>query len=135
MADADVTLKSCDNVLFKVRRRQLEANSGAFAGGEAFPTNDEIVHLTEPAAVLDLLLQYVHNQPPPDLEEVDFKVLMGLADAARKYEVYPAIHWSTKAIRCASHDLARCNINLADFAYVELFKLFPKTHSMCWTGR
>jgi len=100
--DADVTLQSCDDVLFKVHRRQLEANSGAFAGGESFHTQNEIVHLTEPAAVLELLLQYMHIQEPPDLALVDFKDLLGLAEAAHKYEVYFAIHESKRAMLCVS---------------------------------
>jgi hypothetical protein len=72
-------------MLFRVHRKNLEVHSEAFAGGQPFSTKDEVVDLTETAAVLHLLLQYIYPQAPPKLEDVDINSLIGLAEAARKY--------------------------------------------------
>jgi hypothetical protein len=99
-ADADITLESRDSVLFKIRRRQLVANSAAFAEGEKVWADSEVVRLPESAEVLDLLLQYMHVQEPPDLSKVKLDDLVGLADAARKYGVPFAVYVSTKEMEC-----------------------------------
>jgi len=94
--DADLVLQSCDNVLFKVHRQQLGGHSTAFAG----QVDAEIIHLPEPAAVLELLLQYMHIQDePPDLTAVEFKDLEGLAEAAHKYKVPFAVYESKKGLQ------------------------------------
>ncbi|TFK58618.1 hypothetical protein BDN72DRAFT_740059, partial [Pluteus cervinus] len=51
----------------------------------------EIVELSEEAVVLDLLFSFARPQRYPDLHDVKIKTLVGLADAAQKYEVYAAI--------------------------------------------
>jgi len=90
-SDFDIILRSCDRVLFRVHRRNLEVHSEGFAGGQAFSTQDEVVDLTETSAVLDLLLQYIYPQPPPDLAFVNIKLLLGLAEAAEKYFFHAVI--------------------------------------------
>jgi hypothetical protein len=86
--NADITLQSSDNVLFKFYRKQLEACSGAFGGAEAFTATDEPVMFTEPSWVVDLLLQLMSRQEPPDLRSVYFNTLDLLAEAVEKYEVF-----------------------------------------------
>jgi hypothetical protein len=100
--DADVILQSSDNVLFKIRRQQLEANSEAFSGAEAFSTQDEIVNLTEPAAILDLLLQYMHIQKPPELTDLEFDSLLDLTEAAHKYGVPFATYACMEQVQCVT---------------------------------
>jgi hypothetical protein len=86
-----VTLRSCDGVLFCVHRKNLEVHSEAFAGGQAFSTQNEVVDLTETASVLDLLFHYIYPQVPPKLDDVDINLLIGLAEASRKYFFHAVI--------------------------------------------
>ena len=86
--DADITLQSSDNVLFKFYKKQLEVHSGAFAGAEAFTATDEPVMFTEPSEIVDLLLQLMSCQEPPELWSVDFNTLELLAEAVEKYDVF-----------------------------------------------
>ncbi|KAK7057955.1 hypothetical protein R3P38DRAFT_2843831 [Favolaschia claudopus] len=94
-ADSDITISSSDGVLFKVHRKNLEVHSDVFASAEhsTRPPHDEVVHLTETAAVLELLFQYMYRQPQPNLNVVEFPVVAGLAEAAEKYVVYSALEW------------------------------------------
>ncbi|KII94583.1 hypothetical protein PLICRDRAFT_96319 [Plicaturopsis crispa FD-325 SS-3] len=95
--DHDITLRSSDNVLFQVHVVNLQMHSDGFAAGagcsgtDRGPSPPETVPLTETAATLDLLLQYMYLQPQPDLSTVSFEELAGLAEAAEKYQVYAAI--------------------------------------------
>lgn len=93
--DADVTLRSSDEVVFKVHRKNLTAHSEIFGVADTIspgssPAN-EVVTLEEPSAVLDLVLQYMYTEYRPVLREVDFKTLAGVAEAAEKYQVSWAI--------------------------------------------
>ncbi|KII94573.1 hypothetical protein PLICRDRAFT_120619 [Plicaturopsis crispa FD-325 SS-3] len=91
-ADSDLTIRSSDNVLFRVHKRNLETYSPAFAGAGAFPaTGLEDIALPESSAVLELMLQYVYLQLQPDLSHTEFEVLAGLAEAVEKYEIYSAM--------------------------------------------
>ncbi|KAK0457760.1 uncharacterized protein EV420DRAFT_1547224 [Desarmillaria tabescens] len=95
-ADSDITLASRDNVHFKVHRINLKMHSDIFADAEDISSStpnaiSEVVSLTETASTLDLLLQYMYRQPPPDLSEIEFSRVADLAEAAEKYRVYFAI--------------------------------------------
>lgn len=48
----------------------------------------EIIEVTEDAAVLELLFQYVHPWPTPDLRGISIELLAALAEAVEKYLVY-----------------------------------------------
>jgi hypothetical protein len=87
---ADITLKSSDSVLFRFYKKQLEAHSGAFAGAKAFTvsTADQPFEFTEPSEIVDLLLQLMSLQDPPDLESLEFQTLALLAEAVEKYDVF-----------------------------------------------
>ncbi|KAG5637535.1 hypothetical protein H0H81_004231 [Sphagnurus paluster] len=89
--DADVKFLSADLVLFHIHRRNLEFHSGAFPPAE-ISTQGEIVPLTENAATLELLFQFVYAQRYPRLNDIPFGELSLLAEAAEKYEVYAAIN-------------------------------------------
>jgi len=94
--DSDITLQSSDGILFKVHRKNLEVHSEGFAAADSISgtgpeSKSEIVLLSETSTTLDLLLQYMYRQPQPDLQQVDFDTLAGVAEAAEKYQVYAAI--------------------------------------------
>ncbi|KAJ7165448.1 hypothetical protein C8R43DRAFT_878175, partial [Mycena crocata] len=96
--DADLSISSSDGVLFKVHRKNLEVHSDIFAdaGNTTLPETggqDDVIELSESAAVLDLLFQYMYRQLQPDLNdsEVKFELFAGLAEAAEKYMVYSAL--------------------------------------------
>ncbi|KAI0058335.1 hypothetical protein BV25DRAFT_1283534 [Artomyces pyxidatus] len=89
-SDSDVTIRSSDNFLFKVHRKNLAMLSEGFPG-EDLPTYNEIVPLSESSATLELLFQFMYPQPLPDLEDLPFTNLEQLAEAAEKYSVYAAM--------------------------------------------
>lgn len=89
-----------------MQRKFLEANTGAFPGSE-FDTCGEVVHLTEPSRVLRILFGFVHPRRHPDVEELDFKTLAEVAEAAEKYEVFSAINVCKMQMRCALSNLVR----------------------------
>jgi hypothetical protein len=81
-------------VLFKVHSKNLEVHSDIFADAQnttRLASEDDVVHLSENADVLDLLFQYMYRQPQPDLRNVEFEVFAGLAEAAEKYAVHSAL--------------------------------------------
>lgn len=88
--DADVIMRSCDGVLFKVHRKNLEMYTEGFPGVDV-PVHDEIVPLVETAATLELLFQYMYHQRQPDLSRLEPQQLAKLAEAAEKYQVYSAM--------------------------------------------
>jgi len=94
--DEMVIFKSSDNILFHVRRRYLEANTGGFPGPE-LRTYGEIVELPETSQALAILFQFIPPSRHPLLEDVKFPLLGEIAEAAEKYQVFPAmgivVHW------------------------------------------
>ncbi|KAF7350763.1 BTB domain-containing protein [Mycena sanguinolenta] len=93
-SDADLTISSSDNVLFKVHRKHLEVHSDVFAdaANATRPENgDEIVYLQESSEVLELLFQFMYRQRQPDLRHVEFPKFMEFAEAVDKYVVYSAL--------------------------------------------
>ncbi|KII94582.1 hypothetical protein PLICRDRAFT_184566 [Plicaturopsis crispa FD-325 SS-3] len=100
---SDVTLRSSDNVLFRVHKINLEMHSEAFAGAAALPpvaaddmladADAPTVSLPETGAVLELLLQYMYLRPQPVLDSlsIGFWSVAALAEAAEKYQVYAAM--------------------------------------------
>lgn len=47
--------------------------------------------LSESSATLDLMFQYIYPMPQPNISILPFETLAPLAEAAEKYEVFPAI--------------------------------------------
>ncbi|KAF8168480.1 hypothetical protein B0H34DRAFT_60951 [Crassisporium funariophilum] len=89
--NADLILKSSDGVQFHVYRKYLEACTGGFPPAE-FPVSGEVVKLSEPAKVLEILLQFIHPQRQPSVRDMDIDLFFSLAEAAEKYEVYGAMN-------------------------------------------
>ena len=85
--NADITLQSSDNVLFRFHKKQLEAHSGALAASAAYAKDDHFI-LTEPSEVVDVLLQLMSLQDPPDLESLEYQTLALLTEAVNKYDVF-----------------------------------------------
>jgi len=77
--------------LFRVYRTHLETHTGGFAPAK-IPTLEEVVVLSEPAEVLELLFQFTHPSRQPSVLNLEFDVLFALAEAAEKYEVYGAMN-------------------------------------------
>lgn len=89
--DADVVFQSSDNFHFLVHRKNLETHTGGFPPSE-FKTLNEVVPLTEDAATLDLLFQFVYPQRTPDVNSMAFEAVAPLAEAVEKYEVFSAMY-------------------------------------------
>lgn len=89
--DADVVFQSCDGVRFHIHRKNLETATGGFPPPE-FETCGETVHLTESARTLELLFQFIYPRRHPSLECEVIEVIAPLAEAAEKYEVFPAMN-------------------------------------------
>ena len=88
--DAEITYKSADGVLFRIHKLNIEACTEGLSPPEC-STFEEIVELTEDAAILELLFQFIYPLSGPDLTSIDFDVLESLAEAAEKYQVYTAM--------------------------------------------
>jgi hypothetical protein len=104
--DSDIYLRSADGVQFHVHRKNLEVHSPVFAtaGVISAPLERqevEVVQLSEPAEVLNLLLQFMYSQPQPDLIDLPFPVLADLMKAVEKYEVYSAMIVCSFAMKLA----------------------------------
>jgi len=91
MADSDVTFKSSDGVLFHINKTNLDICARGFAP-PGIETRGEVVHLTETATTLELLFRFCYPHPHPDVEAMKFDVLALLAEAAEKYQVFPAMN-------------------------------------------
>ncbi|KAF7359142.1 hypothetical protein MSAN_01255800 [Mycena sanguinolenta] len=90
--DADVAFRSSDKVTFRVHLKNLETHSDGFPPSTlCAPGSGEVVDLSEPAATLDLLFQYIYPQRQPDLSEIELSQLAQLAEAVEKYQVYSAL--------------------------------------------
>ncbi|KAJ7778595.1 hypothetical protein DFH07DRAFT_1056036 [Mycena maculata] len=114
--DANVVFRSCDGVLFRIHRANLQTNTRGLPPPE-ISTRGEVVRLTEsslifryfssrrhpttsreavplpePSATLELLFQYIYPRRHPALDEIVFPDLAALAEAAEKYQVFSAMN-------------------------------------------
>ena len=101
-----MTFQSCDGILFKIHRRNLEIHSEGFSPPAGTNSRDEIVPLTENGDTLDLLFQLMYPHRQPDLTEIDFKQLAELAEAAEKYQVFSV--------------MASCNLSMRYMGFINL---------------
>ncbi|KAK7464214.1 hypothetical protein VKT23_006380 [Stygiomarasmius scandens] len=100
----DITFRSSDGVLFYIKQKYLEAHAEGFPLAEhtapqADTVTPEQVPLAEDSTVLELLFQFVYPRMPPDLDDLEFPALMGLAEAAEKYFVHHARKFCLMRIR------------------------------------
>ncbi|KZP11907.1 hypothetical protein FIBSPDRAFT_1050434 [Athelia psychrophila] len=102
--DADMTFESCDHVLFRVHRKNLDSTSEGFSPPSGTTASNEIVQLSERAEILNLLFQYAYPQRPPDLTSIPFEVFTGLAEAAEKYQMFAAMEICRMATKAVYND-------------------------------
>ncbi|KAK0203175.1 hypothetical protein DFS33DRAFT_1236193, partial [Desarmillaria ectypa] len=88
--DADTSIYSSDGIHFRLHRINITLNSH-------IPLQDD--PLPESSRTLELLFQFLYNEPQPDLAELTFAVLLPLAEAAHKYRIYAAISSCKNALR------------------------------------
>ncbi|KAF7372852.1 hypothetical protein MSAN_00491200 [Mycena sanguinolenta] len=98
-ADADVTLKSSDGVLFRIHRKNLEVCTEGFPPSE-ISSEGEVVELTETSVTLEIPFQFMYPQRHPALDTTSSEVLEPLAEAAEKYQVFPAMNICHIRMRC-----------------------------------
>jgi hypothetical protein len=89
-----------DGTLFKVHRKNLEFGTGAFPPSDTFQTMGEITYLTETEDVLAVMFQFVYPRRHPDLEDMDFKIVIQVAEAVEKYEVFAGMNTCKLRLRC-----------------------------------
>lgn len=77
--------------MFRIYRTHLETHTGGFAPAK-IPTLDEVVVLSEPGEVLELLFQFTRPSRQPSILNLEFGLLFALAEAAEKYEAYGAMN-------------------------------------------
>ncbi|KAF9061736.1 hypothetical protein BDP27DRAFT_324057 [Rhodocollybia butyracea] len=150
-SDADVVIRSCDNVEFRLHKRNLEFTTGAFPPAET-PTNNEIVQLSEPSETLEILFQFVYPRRFPSLDSMELESLMLVAEAAEKYEVVMAISICEFNLRkfhdthpkrivefAAKHNyrelVAKMLPNLIDTDISELAEILPPYVYIPWVSR
>ncbi|KAJ3739303.1 hypothetical protein DFH05DRAFT_1407471, partial [Lentinula detonsa] len=111
--DADVVIRSSDNVDFYLHKKNLECATGGFPPAETPSNLKDVVHLTETANILEMLFSCIYPRPFPSLEELDFDTFMLLVEAAEKYQFFGII------CACRLHmkyDLHAKRIRLLHFA-------------------
>ncbi|KAH7870677.1 uncharacterized protein C8R40DRAFT_1073187 [Lentinula edodes] len=87
-----VVFRSIDNRKFIMLKEQLNVAAGGFP--PAILSSKADVQLSKPSDVLKVLFQYVAadtDHHGPTLEHINFFLLLSVAEAAEKYEVYQAI--------------------------------------------
>jgi hypothetical protein len=103
-----VVFTSSDDVLFNLHRRNLEIATGAFPPAGFTTADRDVVPLTEPSAVLELLFQFVYPRQHPDIYRIKpFELFAALAEAAEKYQVYSAINVCQMRMRLVACDTSR----------------------------
>ncbi|KAJ7254243.1 hypothetical protein C8J57DRAFT_1076363, partial [Mycena rebaudengoi] len=102
--DADVTFKSSDGVLFHIHRKNLEVCTEGFPPAEVPTGEGEVVELLESSVTLELLFQFMYPQRHPALDTTPFEILHPLAEAAEKYQVFPAMNICHIRLRDMVHE-------------------------------
>jgi len=80
-------IRSADGFIFQLHSVVLGVATSAFPG---LDKEGEMVQLTEPADVLEILFAFLYPKAHPDLYGECFEMLMAVAEAAGKYEVHSA---------------------------------------------
>jgi len=91
--DADVVVRSADNIAFLLHKKNLECSTGSSPPADTPVDPNETVHLTESGETLEILFHAIYPRPFPEerMKELKFKPFMLLAEAAEKYAVYSMI--------------------------------------------
>lgn len=146
--DANIIFRSSDDVHFKIHSLNLRANTEGFVPPET-STLDEIVDLTETSETLGILFQFIYPARHPELEDLAFHVLAAVAEAAEKYQVFPALgickvrmksNLRKHATEVMAYALKHHHIDIIDLAAPYLMVLpldrsvayFPDHHVLSW---
>ncbi|KAH7868268.1 uncharacterized protein C8R40DRAFT_1062436 [Lentinula edodes] len=86
--DSDITIRSSDNLLFRLHKQNLQCAANVFV---QFIDSDTVC-LSETGAVLEILFQFIYPRPSPALEKLGFQDLMLVAEAAEKYRLFNAMY-------------------------------------------
>ncbi|KAJ3841756.1 hypothetical protein F5878DRAFT_531080 [Lentinula raphanica] len=89
--DADVVIRSSDNVDFYLHKKNLECATGGFPPADIPSNLEDVVRLTETATILEILFTCIYPRPYPSLEDLDFDMFMLLVEAAEKYQFFGMI--------------------------------------------
>ncbi|KAJ7184746.1 hypothetical protein C8R46DRAFT_1065048 [Mycena filopes] len=147
-ADADVVFESSDGVLFNVHRVNLQTHTEGFPPAE-IAVDGQICPLSEGAATLEVLFQFIYPRRHPTLDDMAFADVAALAEAAEKYQVYSAMnicHLRMKAFLpdhapevltyAARHDyptvVAEVAPLLIDMSLVDVVTLLPPHILLPW---
>ena len=99
-SDADIIFVSSDRVRYGLHSKNLEVSTGGFppvhSGGLSAA---DPVGLEEPSEVLNLLFAFVYPTRLPQIEDMPFETVLPLAEAAEKYQVYPAMYACRMCLR------------------------------------
>ncbi|KAJ3851336.1 hypothetical protein EV368DRAFT_43377, partial [Lentinula lateritia] len=90
--DADVVIRSCDNVEFRLHKKNLEFLSGGFPPADTEVNPNEIVRLSESGETLEILFQFMYPRRFPSLDNMKIDPLIELAGTAEKYQIFALIH-------------------------------------------
>ncbi|KAF9458581.1 hypothetical protein BDZ94DRAFT_83224 [Collybia nuda] len=88
--DADLIFQSSDGIAFRIYSKDLHFTSAGLPPFEK-EKRDGILLLTEKATTLELLFSFMNPQHHPNLASTPITDLARLADAAEKYNVFPAV--------------------------------------------
>ncbi|KAJ3713973.1 hypothetical protein DFJ43DRAFT_889401 [Lentinula guzmanii] len=94
--DAEITVISSDNVLFRLHKMNVQVTSGGLLQSKV---DNDFLTLTEPADVLEILFEFLYPDYETDLERLEFTALLSVAEAAEKYGVFYAMSHCTFCLR------------------------------------
>ncbi|KAF9063338.1 hypothetical protein BDP27DRAFT_1368072 [Rhodocollybia butyracea] len=90
--DANVYVRSSDNVLFGLHAVNIEVVTGGFPFDSSYSTVPGVPDIPEPAALLEKLFVYFYPNSP-EIEFADFPTfqdLLSFAESAARYHIRPA---------------------------------------------
>ncbi|KAJ3532009.1 hypothetical protein NMY22_g7924 [Coprinellus aureogranulatus] len=97
----DIILRSSDKTLIGAHRDNLAQFSEGFPSPDAVASSDVPVDLTEDGRTLEILMQFMHKQRFPSLQNETVDGLLRLGEAAEKYVVHSAMLACALRIRYA----------------------------------
>ena len=95
----DLTLRSSDGMLIGTHKGNLDIYGDGFPAGGTAPDLALPVDLPEDAETLNILLQFTHKHPYPDIYPLPGPKMFDVADAAEKYMVHSAMAVANVCIR------------------------------------
>jgi len=146
--DSDVEVRSTDGFIFQLHRVVLGVTTGAFPVSD-IDTGGEMVELTEPANVLEILFAFLYPKAHPDLHGVSYEILVAVAKAAGKYDIFSAVNVCNERlmkflpqyapeilIHAVKHDYPRLiSATLPHFArapFLPVLEKLPPSYMVLW---